>query len=278
MIKKEVLDQVFNEITDDGDKCKIVTGFDGLDSMLESNYKPHFITIGARPSMGKTSFAVSVLLNSLKDGKNCLVFSNNISETVYLRKLVAQIEGLSLFTLKKPQNKNDISKLKIRKALDKISKYKLTIDDNYVDISDIKDQIESIKPDYVFIDDINALADKMTSANLKKLKQIALDNDCTIFALSGLSRAPENRKDKRPILSDLKNSKDMVNISDVIIFLYRNSYYYGPDPYNKDENTEDAEIILAKNKHGAVGVTVTKFNRATTKFYEDCKFPLDDDF
>lgn len=266
MISKEVLDEVFHEITEENDDI-ITTGFVGIDALLEGNRKPYLITLGARPSMGKTSFAVSVLLNFLKYGKNCLVFSNDISETVYLKRLVAQIGELCLVSLKNKSSINDTQKLKIKKALDKISKYKLTVNDEYVDISDIKEQIETVKPDYVFIDNIQLLAEKITAKSLKRLNQIAEDNNCTIFVLSGLSRAPENRKDKRPLLSDLINAKDIVNVSDVVMFLYRDRYYYfREENENNNPNTEEAEIIIAKNKNGAVGADRVIFNHSTTKF------------
>ena len=267
MISKEVLDEVFNEITKENKNSMITTGFIGIDALFEGNRKPYLITLGARPSMGKTAFASSVLLNLLELGKNCLVFSCEMNKTFYLKRLVVQTGELCLISLSDKRTLNDMKKLKIRKALDKLSKYKLTINDEYVDIADIKEQIETVKPDYVFIDSIQLLAEKITAKSLKILRKIAEDNGCTIFVLSGLTRAPENRKDKRPLLSDLINAKDIVNISDVVMFLYRDCYYhFKEENENNDPNIEEAEIIVAKNKNGAVGIDKVIFNTSTTKF------------
>ena len=267
MISKEVLDEVFNEITEEDGKYKINTGFVGIDSLLESNRRPYIITIGARPSMGKTSFSVTLLLNFLEQGKNCLVFSNAENEINYIKRLVAQVAEMNLISFLNKESLNDMKKLKIKKALDKIAKYRLTINTDYVDISDIREQVETVKPDFVFIDSLQMLAENINAGSLKNLKQIAADNNCTIFALSGLTRAVESRKDKRPLLKDLKDSKDIVNISDVVMFIYRDSYYHFEyDDDSEDLNKEEAEIIVAANKNGSVGTQRVIFDSSTTKF------------
>ena len=101
------------------------------------------------------------------------------------------------------------------------------------------------------------------------LKQTAKENDCIIFISSQLSRALETRYDKRPMLSDLRESGDIENISDVVMFIYRDEYY---ESYANEEdyalNKGKAEIIIVKNKMGAVGTIELLFRSPIAKFLE----------
>lgn len=264
MIKKEVLDEVFDIITKEN-RHDIVTGFKDLDYFLKDTPASSIITVGARPAMGKTSFVVSILLKLLSQGKKCLVFLSNESEIMFIKRLILQIENLNNLLLKDKEQLNKKYNENIKNALNKIAAYNLTINDKYSDLTDIKEQVESEKSDYVFIDYLDGIKANINDKFLSELKQIPKDNNCILFLVTGLTRSVENRKNHMPVLSDMRNAKIISNISDVIMFIYRDAYYGCNQDCNL-ESDKDADIIVAKNKCGPTGIVRLKFNHLTTRF------------
>ena len=272
MIKKEVLEKVCENIFD-----VLQTGFKDLDTILSGAENSSLITIGARPAMGKSSFATNIMLNLLEQNKKCLFFSLELSEGLLIKRLLCQVGEVDYHLLQMP---NEISKReknveKIMKAIDKLSKYDLTIYDEHFNIEDIKEKIEQVKPEFVFIDYLQLLdvpAKKPRSESYEKvmrdLKQIARDNNCIIFITSQLSRALESRCDKRPLLSDLRESGAIENISDVVMFIYRDDYYNSCSDEDYAINKGTAEIIVAKNKYGTMATIRLLFRSSIMKFLE----------
>ena len=154
---------------------------------------------------------------------------------------------------------------------DKISKYKLTIIDDDIDIIQIKEYVETVKPEYVFIDYIqliklpaNVERDSAMLNFMKELKVIANQNNCIIFITSQVSRTVKRRNSKWPMLHDLKEYGCLEDISDVVLFIYREEYYNLKDEYNKGK----AQINIAKNKNGYVGTVNILFKANIIKFLE----------
>lgn len=278
MIKKEVLEKLYEKIFEEKPPV-LQTGFKDLDNMLSGVENSSLVTIGARPAMGKTCFMTNIMLNLLEQNKKCLFFSLEMSEEQLLKRLLCQIGEVDALLLKMP---NEISKRKknvekIAKALNKISEYDLTIIDNAHNTDEIKEQIEQVKPEFVFIDYLQLIdvpAKKPRSESFEKvmrdLKKIAKDNNCIIFMTSQLSRAIESRCDKRPLLSDLRESGAIENISDVVMFIYRRDYYTNPD-YDEEDYARvkgEAEIIVAKNKYGTTAIIRLLFRSSIMKFLE----------
>ena len=226
--------------------------------------------------MGKTAFMTSILYNLLKSDKKCIVFSLEMSINQYLKRLIAQVGEIDLFSLNNNELLNDRKNEEIKTALDIISSFDLTVFDDKYKIDEIRNKIETEKPEYVFIDYLQLLetprkkqrSEAITNIMLD-LKQTAKENNCIIFISSQLSRALETRYDKRPMLSDLRESGDIENISDVVLLIYRNEYY---KCYADDEdyalNKGKAEIIVAKNKMGAIAVIELLFRSPIAKFLE----------
>ena len=276
MIKKEVLEKVCENIFEEKPPV-LQTGFKDLDIILSGVEKSSLITIGARPAMGKSSFATNIMMNLLEQNKKCLFFSLELSEELLIKRLLSQIGEVDAHLLKMP---NEISKReknveKIMKALDKLSKYDLTIYDEHFNVEDIKEQIEQVKPEFVFIDYLQLIEvppKKPRSESYEKvmrdLKKIAKDNNCIIFITSQLSRALEGRCDKRPLLSDLRESGAIENISDVVIFIYRDDYYNSCCDEDYAINKGTAEIIVAKNKYGTMATIRLLFRSSIMKFLE----------
>jgi replicative DNA helicase len=255
------------------------TGFKDLDTILSGAENSSLITIGARPAMGKTSFATNIMLNLLEQNKKCLFFSLEMSEEQAIKRLLGQIGEVDSMLLRNLDGilRRKQSVEKIAEALNKISKYDLTIIDDVHNADGIKEQIEQIKPEFVFIDYLQLIdvpSKKPRSESFEKvmrdLKKIAKDNNCIIFMTSQLSRALESRCDKRPLLSDLRESGAIENISDVVMFIYRRDYYTNPD-YDEEDYARvkgEAEIIVAKNKYGTTAIIRLLFRSSIMKFLE----------
>lgn len=268
---KKNLTKTFNQITQEK-IAPLITGFRDLDCILSGIEKGNLITIGARPAMGKTSLMTSILYNLLKSNKKCLLFSLEITLSQYIKRLIAQVGEIDIYDILNNKRINEI-----KNALDIISCFNLSIFDDTYKIDEIREKIEIEKPDYVFIDYLQLLD---TAKNLQQhseeitnimieLKKIAKENKCIIFILSQLSRAVERRCNRRPILSDFIECSDIENISDVVMFIYREKYYKSYD--SEDEyalNKDEAEIIIAKNKMGAIGTIKLLFKSSIAKFFE----------
>lgn len=276
MIKKEVLEKVCEKIFEEKPHV-LQTGFKDLDTILSGAENSSLITIGARPAMGKSSFATNIMLNLLEQNKKCLFFSLELSEGLLIKRLLCQVGEVDYHLLQMPNeiSKREKSVKKIMKALDKLSKYDLTIYDEHFNVEDIKERIEQNKPEFVFIDYLQLLDvpnKKPRSESYEKvmrnLKQIARDNNCIIFITSQLSRALESRCDKRPLLSDLRESGAIENISDVVMFIYRDDYYNSCSDEDYAINKGTAEIIVAKNKYGTMATIRLLFRSSIMKFLE----------
>ena len=165
---------------------------------------------------------------------------------------------------------------KLSDAMNNLLMWDLKIDDNSgIKTEEIETAIKEQQPDVVFIDYLQLMdgkrkQDRCTQIEeiIKDLKRIAKENGVVIIIASQLSRAVENRYDKRPMLSDLRDSGSIENLSDVVIFLYRDEYY------NFRENDElhpkgETEVIIAKNKFGACGYIYLTFKSNIPKFYQD---------
>ena len=131
-------------------------------------------------------------------------------------------------------------------------------------LNGIKEVLEKEKPDIVFLDYLELIEDNDKNY-FNKIKTIAKENNCIIFVASQMSRALESREDKRPCLSDLKDN--IVNCSDVTLFIYRNSYYFMSDD-DTEKDLQKAEIIIAKNNYCIHQTVELKFLSEIPKFVD----------
>ena len=281
MIDKEILDKTFKQITEEN-RNALATGFQDLDILLSGVEKGNLITIGARPAMGKTAFILSIMSNLLKQNKKCLLFSLEMSTSQIIKRLIAILGEIGLITMNHNKLLDDSQKSKIEYILTAISYLNLTICDDIYTIEGIRNKIAEERPEYVFIDYLQLMetprkkqrSEAITNIMLD-LKQIAKENNCIIFISSQLSRALESRCDKHPMLSDLRESGDIENISDVVMFIYREEYYKCSfDEEDYALNKGKAEIIVAKNKMGAVCTIELLFRSPIAKFLEPVHYDV----
>lgn len=274
MLDEKLLADVWEDL-ENQNKTFFETGFEDLDCVLGiQEKKGAVITIGARPAMGKTTFMLSIMENILLKNKKCIYFSLEMSKEQLVKRILFQRAEVSFL---KSKLNNLVAKdwQKLAQAMENLSKWDLKIDDNSgIKTEEIELAIKELQPDVVFIDYFQLMEgsrkkDRFVQIEdiMKNLKRIAKENGVVIIIASQLSRAVENRYDKRPLLSDLRESGAIENISDVVIFLYRDEYYNSREEYDEFRPRGETEVIVAKNKFGACGAIHLTFKSNIPKFY-----------
>lgn len=273
MVEKKLIEEVVENMKNYNTPSYFKTGFLDLDDLIGLRKKGALITIGARPAMGKTAFMLNIISNQIKQNKKCLLFSLEMSEEQVVNRLICQTSETD--SIKIRMGKMELKDWnKIENAAEKIANWDLLINDKPgINIYEIEECIKEVKPEVVFIDYLQLISapkkmDRYTQIEyvMKELKRIAIENELVIFINSQLSRSPEQRCDKRPLLSDLRESGGIENISDIVLFIYRDEYYNFADEVDISRKGI-AEIIVAKNKLGPCGTVNLKFVPKLTKFY-----------
>lgn len=251
-------------------------GHADLDSITNGFAPKDLIVIAGRPSMGKTSFAqhcaanISVILK-----KSTAIFSLEMPQEQIRQKFLAMASGVATNEIRAPRHFEDEHYQKITKAMavfDAAAPIHI-VDSGVRTVLDIEAQISRMNPapEIVFIDHLAFLKDVGKTENrdqevgeiTKDLKNLAKKLDIPMVLLCQLSRGVEQRADKRPMMSDLRESGNIEQNADLIMFLYREEYYK-PDT----DKRGDCEIILAKNRLGETGTATLSFRRSTGKFYD----------
>ncbi|WP_418965759.1 replicative DNA helicase [Cetobacterium sp.] len=253
----------------------ISSGFKHFDEMTSGFHPSDLVILAARPSMGKTAFALNLALNAaMKADKGVLVFSLEMSSSQLLQRLLAIEAGIGLQKIRNGfLGEDDWGKLGI--ASGKLANAEINIADvpnvNVLEIRSIARRLKAAgKLDMILIDYLQLI--KGTSGKSdnrqqeisdisRSLKGIARELDIPIIALSQLSRAPEQRADRRPMLSDLRESGAIEQDADMVVFLYRDDYYN-----DESEQKGITEVIIGKQRNGPVGTVNLKFFHEITKF------------
>ncbi len=260
----------------DGGLTGVTTGFKYLDNMTSGLQKSDLIILAARPAMGKTAFALSLSLNAAVKGKaSVMVFSMEMSKEQLGQRLLSMESKVGMQALKTGKlERRDWDDINI--ALDVLSKANIHIDDTAgISIMEMKSKCRRLKAeeglDLVVIDYLQLMnpegkADSRTqeiSVISRNLKLLARELDCPVLVLSQLSRAPEQRTDHRPMLSDLRESGSIEQDADIVIFLYRDEYY------NEDSEAHgECEVIVAKQRSGPTGTVKVAWLDKLTKFVD----------
>jgi replicative DNA helicase len=283
----ELLNDIFFELKTkslDPKLSGIASGFYDLDSLTQGFQKSDLIIIAGRPSMGKTALGLNIASNIIKNSKlPVLFFSLEMSKEQIMYRLLAMETNLNQMKLKTGKlSQNDW--LKLNKIIKILAKFPLFIDDTFdLSIQDIRSKIKTIifeqnQIGLIIIDYIQLMQNsKLKIANrvqelsqiTRSLKTIAREFNVPIIGLSQLSRNVENRIDKKPILSDLRESGSIEQDADLVLMLYQNKLQDLP-PAKTIENTKNdniMEIIIAKHRNGPIGSVKLKFDQQQTKFF-----------
>ena len=239
----------------------ITTGFRDLNKKINGMQRTDLLLLAARPAMGKTAFSLNLVQNAaLKGDASVAVFSLEMSKDQLVQRMLSAQSNVELKKLKTGKlSENDWPR--IIDAMAVLSNAKIHIDDTPgIKISELRSKCRKLKIeqglDLILIDYLqlmegegnNESRQQEISKISRSLKIIAKELDCPVVALSQLSRAPEQRADHRPMLSDLRESGAIEQDADIVMFLYRDEYYH-PD----SERKNIGEVIIAKNRHGETG-------------------------
>ena len=276
---KEVLKEVFASIQrmrNSKGMNGVESGFDLLDRVTNGFQKGDLIILAARPSMGKTAFALNLCLNAVKRNKTVALFSLEMPAVQLVNRLLsskAQVDGFKVRTGK--LNNDELNRLV--DMGNELEKANLFIDDSSVlRTSEIISKCRKLKSehglDLIIIDYLQLLKgtraenrQQEVSEISRNLKQLARDLDCPVIALSQLSRSIEQRGgEKRPLLSDLRESGSIEQDADLVIFLHSTDYYAKEKP-----PVRRMEVILAKHRNGELRNIHLSFNTAVNSFYQE---------
>ena len=253
-----MLEKLYEEISD---VTGLTTGFRDLNKKINGLQRSDLLLIAARPAMGKTAFALNLVQNAaLKGDASVAVFSLEMSKEQLVQRMVAAQSSVELKKIKTGTlAANDWPRITDGMAV--LSGAKIHIDDTPgIKISELRSKCRKLKIekglDLVLIDYLqlmegeghNESRQQEIAKISRSLKILAKELDCPVVALSQLSRAPEQRADHRPMLSDLRESGSIEQDADIVMFLYRDEYY-NPDTERKNIG----EVIVAKNRHGETG-------------------------
>lgn len=276
---KDVLVRTYDNIEqmhqNAGEITGLETGFIELDRMTAGFQRNDLIIVGARPSVGKTAFALNIAQNvAQKTGENIAIFSLEMgAEQLVMRLLCAEgnIDAQRLRT----GTLTDDDWGKLTMAMGSLSNTGIFIDDTPgVRISDIRSKCRRLKQEHglgmILIDYLQLILgsgragenrQQEVSEISRSLKQLARELQVPVIALSQLSRGVEQRQDKRPMMSDIRESGSIEQDADIVAFLYRDDYYD-----KESENKNIIEIIIAKQRNGPTGTVSLAFVKEYNKF------------
>lgn len=262
-----------------GDITGIATGWTDFDKITSGLHENQFIIIAARPAMGKTAFALNLATNVVTSSKRSVaVFNLEMGAEQLANRMLSslgQIEGYKFMSGK--LNNNDY--VKFNEALSQLEDTNLFLDDTPgITIGEIRSKCRRLKTsssglDLVIIDYLQLISGgKNYGANRQQevsdisrsLKMLAMELNIPIIALSQLSRSVESREDKRPLMSDLRESGSIEQDADIVAFLYRDDYY--KKELRNDNNTSISELIIGKHRNGTTGTINLLFKRDTSTF------------
>lgn len=253
------------------------TGLYDLDNFLQGLKNSDFMILAARPSMGKTAFALNIASHlSIKKDTPVVFFSLEMSSNQLIHRIFSSRGLIPLFNLKSG-NLDDAHTQKLIKVSNKLSQSKLLINDEISNLMSLRSIARKLKREndikLIIIDYLQLLeGTRRENRNLeiseisRSLKILAKELDIPIIALSQLSRSVESRQVKKPMLSDLRESGSLEQDADIVMFLYREDYY---NPETENKNITD--VIIAKNRNGPTGTIPVYFHKEYVRFQDLAK-------
>ncbi len=287
---KEVMHTVFEELEAIQERAEeidlsggvlvtgIPTGFSELDKLTTGFHKSDLVIIAARPSVGKTAFALSIARNmAVKYSVPVGIFSLEMSAEQLAQRLLAMEARVDLHKLRTGMFTSDEWD-RLTVATEKVYKSPIVVDDEpSLDPRTLRAKARRMKKEFgidvIFVDYLQLMHLKKgresrqqeISEISRSLKLLARELDVVVVALSQLSRAVEQREDKRPRLSDLRESGAIEQDADTVIFIYREEYYKKTERVHQPH---EAEIIIGKQRNGPIGTVRLIFDPSSVAFYD----------
>lgn len=253
----------------------IPTGFYELDRMTAGFQKNDLIIVAARPSVGKTAFALNIATNvATKTDQNVAIFSLEMGAEQLVMRMLSSVGNINSQNLR-TGNLTDEDWKKLTMAMGTLSNSGIFIDDTPgIRVADIRAKCRRLKQEHglgmVIIDYLQLIQgnrrnvenrQQEVSEISRSLKELARELEVPVIALSQLSRSVEQRQDKRPMMSDIRESGSIEQDADIVAFLYRDDYYD-----QETENKNIIEIIIAKQRNGPTGTIQLAFAKEFNKF------------
>jgi len=288
---KDVLIDVYDNIEqlhqNTGDVTGIPTGFKDLDHITSGFQRNDLIIVAARPSVGKTAFALNVAQNvAIKTDENVAIFSLEMGADQLVSRMLCAEGNIDAQRLR-TGNLETEDWTKLTMAMGSLSNAGIFIDDSPgIRVNEIRSKCRRLKQEHglgmILIDYLQLIQGSGASAKenrqqevseiSRSLKGLARELEVPVIALSQLSRGVEQRQDKRPMMSDLRESGSIEQDADIVGFLYRDDYY---DKESEKQNI--IEIIIAKQRNGPVGTVELAFVKEYNKFVDlDHKYSAQD--
>ncbi len=250
------------------------TGFRDLDRMTSGLQPSDLILVAARPSMGKTAFTLNIAQNvGVRQHKTVAFFSLEMSQEQLVQRLLCQIAHIDSQKLRTGQLNSDEEWTRLTDACDKLYESPIYIDDTPgISVAEMRSKARRLKSehglDLIIVDYLQLMQGRNAESRQQEiseisrsLKALARELKVPLIALSQLSRSVESRQDKRPMLSDLRESGALEQDADIVSFLYREDYYD-----KETENQHITEVIQAKHRNGPVGSVKLYFKNEFTLF------------
>ena len=250
------------------------TGFRDLDRMTSGLQPSDLILVAARPSMGKTAFTLNIAQNvGVRQHKTVAFFSLEMSQEQLVQRLLCQIAHIDSQKLRTGQLNSDEEWTRLTDACDKLYESPIYIDDTPgISVAEMRSKARRLKSEHglglIIVDYLQLMQGRNAESRQQEISEIsrslkALARELKVprIALSQLSRSVESRQDKRPMLSDLRESGALEQDADIVSFLYREDYYD-----KETENQHITEVILAKHRNGPVGSVKLYFKNEFTLF------------
>ena len=258
----------------------VPTGFSDLDNMTSGFQPSDLVLIAARPSMGKTALVLNIIRHvAMKKKRPSMIFSLEMSKEQLVNRLLSMESNINSQKLRTGEL-GDADWEQLVQAVLEVSKSPLVIDDTPgITVTELRSKCRKIKLekglDLIVIDYLQLMSgssrrsenrQQEVSEISRNLKAIAREMECPVIALSQLSRAPDQRPDHRPQLSDLRESGAIEQDADIVLFIYRDEKY-NPDT----DHPGEAELIVAKQRNGPTGTVNLVWKQDTTKFVSMAK-------
>lgn len=252
----------------------VISGFPDLDKVTNGFQRSDLIIVAGRPGMGKTSFGLNIVLNAAMTGHAVVFFSLEMSSEQLVNRLISSEERIKLSTLRTGNFQNDEWK-KLGDFTSKLEKLDIYLDDTpQITVNQLRAKCRRLKArnklDMIFVDYLQIMGfnrsitvrEQQISEISRSLKGLAKELNIPIMAFAQVSRSVESRSDnRRPYLSDLRESGAIEQDADIIMFLYRD------EVYNEDTVYKNiAEIIIAKHRNGELATVPVSFDAEYTKF------------
>ncbi len=260
----------------------VPSGFTDLDRFIGGFRAGQLVIIAARPAMGKTSFALNLAFNAAYHfDKKVGIFTMEMESEELLMRMLSSASEVSMDNMLKGYGMDEKKIFRISGVAQALSEKEIHIDDNGSNtILDIRAKTRRLKAelqglDLILIDYLQLMSSRgrqesrqqEISAISRNLKILAKEVGIPIIALSQLNRGLEGRDDKRPKLSDLRESGAIEQDADIVMFIYRDEVYHQADKDgNQLDNDGKSEIIISKNRHGAIGTVHLTFLKQFTSF------------